>query len=655
MKRLLSIVLFVVLAINSFLMPFLINGEALSDINLALSKNYTIEYESPIENGFPLLVQDDTVNKLTDGKRAAASEDDDNWLILYRGTSIIITVDLGGMCAVKDVKLGQLQAKAMGIYTSRYLHASVSEDGVNFGTVGSLFVKNSITQGGTKRITNEIDFGKYYRARYVRIVFSSDVWTYTDEIEVFGLQNSGVGDSVPSDPTTEYRNSLATDVDGLHNILLMYCGKYVRGRISEIGMNTYEELLPYFAYVDKNGLPVDTMFESMLFLPIDPGSTEGSFSHKNGWQYYLDNVIGANDNINLTALNRLVGDYKEQFNLGRDYTYSVYISVPYINISSSSFGVIDGQTVVPNDLAGRVRIIKWFIDSVIAAFASAGLENIQLNGFYWHHELVPYHSSNYEDALIKSFTTYAREKGYSSIWIPYYLASGFETWEELGFDAAVLQSGYAFIGQGSNVIGEKLPSVVDDSLMMAKKYGLGMEIETSGRLMYDPEGLYRYKKYIHSAYINGLMENGLTIFYQDGGPGVYYNCAYSSGQGREGYELTYSFLKGTYSTYIPAFDDDDRFIIIKQGEQIEGVPLIATGVNMDYYGKEYTIVVKGDVNGDGNISSADFLLTKRAYLGTYTLTETQLKAACIENTLLPTAKDYLKIKRHFLGTYCLHP
>ncbi|HAN21850.1 MAG: hypothetical protein A2Y15_06425 [Clostridiales bacterium GWF2_36_10] len=78
---------------------------------------------------------------------------------------------------------------------------------------------------------------------------------------------------------------------------------------------------------------------------------------------------------------------------------------------------------------------------------------------------------------------------------------------------------------------------------------------------------------------------------------------------------------------------------------------IGTGATVSAGGETLTIIIKGDVNGDGKIDSKDYLIVKRTYLGTFSLTTIQLKAACLENTTLPTAKDYLKIKRHFLGTY----
>jgi len=89
----------------------------------------------------------------------------------------------------------------------------------------------------------------------------------------------------------------------------------------------------------------------------------------------------------------------------------------------------------------------------------------------------------------------------------------------------------------------------------------------------------------------------------------------------------------------------------KNGNVITGEAVVGTGSVIIVGTTNYTIVVKGDISGDGEIGSIDYLFAKRAFLGTITLTETQLKAACLGGTALPTSTDYLKIKRHFLGTF----
>ncbi|PKM63093.1 MAG: hypothetical protein CVU97_02065 [Firmicutes bacterium HGW-Firmicutes-21] len=87
------------------------------------------------------------------------------------------------------------------------------------------------------------------------------------------------------------------------------------------------------------------------------------------------------------------------------------------------------------------------------------------------------------------------------------------------------------------------------------------------------------------------------------------------------------------------------------GATITGTALVGTGCVIQAGSNSYTVIVKGDINGDGRINSSDYLFAKRAFIGSYTLNAVQLRAGALEGTPVPTSKDYLRIKRHFLNTY----
>jgi hypothetical protein len=550
------------------------------DVNLAQNKSYKIEYESPIENSYPNLVHNDPSGALTDGNKAAEPKaNDPAWLILYRGTAITVTIDLGEVCSVKRFSFGQLHSKGAGIYCSRYVYVLVSEDGNKYATVGEHIDENSITSAVASRVGNNITFDKYYKARYVKVVFSSDVFVYADEIEVFGSRDQSLGESAQPDAEREFVNAYPTDIDGLRNIVLMYCGKYYNGAESNIGQSTEANLLPYFAYVDKNQKPLDTMFDGMLFLPLNPapsgskGTEDCSFGKMTGWQAYLESTIGkGSKNVNIAALNDVVGKYKQQLGLAADYKYPVYIAVPYIHLSDSVvFGSLDGEMIVPSTLENRVKIVKWFIDLILSSFETAGFEHVKLNGFYWHDELVQYSKSDTEDELIKAFNEYVHTKGYKSTWIPYYCAPGYETWKELGFDAAVLQNGYPFVEYANKETGEKKEGTINDALTQAKKYGMGIEIELSGLLKDgNTEALSRYYKLLNAAKDNNIMENGLCMYYQGGGPGTLYNCSVSlNADARSVYDMTYKYIHKKFSSSAPTIEPN-QIIILKKGSRTSG-------------------------------------------------------------------------------------
>ncbi len=65
------------------------------------------------------------------------------------------------------------------------------------------------------------------------------------------------------------------------------------------------------------------------------------------------------------------------------------------------------------------------------------------------------------------------------------------------------------------------------------------------------------------------------------------------------------------------------------------------------------VVGSGDVNGDGDVNEFDYLVVKRAYFDTYTLTSDEISAADVDQNGDIDQLDYLCIKRHHFGTYVI--
>ncbi len=512
--------------------------------NLSTGKSYTVEYDSKIDNAYPERAYK-AEKALTDGKLASrASYSDPAFLKLYRGTTVYVTIDLGEECSVSSVEIRSLQMKTAGVTCPRYAHVAVSTDGENFGTVGSLYDDKSITSATAQIISHKVTLDDTYIARYVRVAFSCDVYVYCDEISVFGNKGTSGAKTAPTDETAK-DVGFSGGIDGVENIVLMYTA----------GNYTAEKLKPYFAYVDSKGNATDVMFESMLFLPS--GASGFDFSTKKGWDSYTDNLFGVKDTINLAALNKLVGDLRDELNLAADYRYPVFLSVPYLEVGNTA---IDG--IVPNSMNNRLTFLSKYIDNLIQRFASAGFDNLEFKGVYWHHELVNYTASNHETELIQKFNQYVHSKDLKSIWIPYYCAPGFETAVDLGFDAATLQSGYAFprSGDSLNEIGQVQPGAVEDSAAQAKKYGLGMEFELSIGAT-DP--FNRFYKYLHTGYSSGCMNGGMMMLYQS--VSELYTCAKSSSGSelRQIYDLLYLYTHDAFTSNAPVVEVEDKVYVIK--------------------------------------------------------------------------------------------
>ncbi len=89
------------------------------------------------------------------------------------------------------------------------------------------------------------------------------------------------------------------------------------------------------------------------------------------------------------------------------------------------------------------------------------------------------------------------------------------------------------------------------------------------------------------------------------------------------------------------------------GEALPGDALMCTGYTLHYGNKTAGVAVTGDVNGDGRLNTADYVLLKRFVMGSYTLTPESWYAACIRGDK-PNTADYVLIKRHVMGTYSIY-
>ena len=65
---------------------------------------------------------------------------------------------------------------------------------------------------------------------------------------------------------------------------------------------------------------------------------------------------------------------------------------------------------------------------------------------------------------------------------------------------------------------------------------------------------------------------------------------------------------------------------------------------------EYTL---GDVNADGAVNQYDYILVKRHYFGTRTLTDSELLPADVNKDSKVDQYDYILICRHYFGTYVI--
>ena len=80
-----------------------------------------------------------------------------------------------------------------------------------------------------------------------------------------------------------------------------------------------------------------------------------------------------------------------------------------------------------------------------------------------------------------------------------------------------------------------------------------------------------------------------------------------------------------------------------------GSRYVFTGSAVAAGSERYTVVVTGDLNGDGTLTASDYLLAKRAIVLDAELTEIQTLAADVSGDGKLTASDYLLLKKSVLA------
>lgn len=127
----------------------------------------------------------------------------------------------------------------------------------------------------------------------------------------------------------------------------------------------------------------------------------------------------------------------------------------------------------------------------------------------------------------------------------------------------------------------------------------------------------------------------------------------------EGYLRLITFGKDgamDQTTYSPLHDDYNFF---DKNEDTFSVTLQAGKNTVKLTTQEAAIhfteteAVTGDLNGNGVVDAADYMLLKRAVLGTFTLTDEQKAVADVNGDGNVNAMDYMLVKRAVLGTYVI--
>lgn len=515
-------------------------------VNLALGKPVTISQPDAVFDQIlgigrygsetPL----DQAWKLTDGKYGDLTNwaNTTDWFVFYRKLKREVVVDLQQINTVQQITASFGQRGDVGIAPPLNIRFYVSNDGSDYRYLGKAGPDTPFyfeyTQGANDMHRKVYTLDRtadgqplYVQARYVKLVFTINIFGWMDEIEIMGQPGIADGAELPPqqhDGLTydQFAAPGSADSAEITDQFLWYSGPMSASN-SHLTDWTKEKALAFLAYQDIYGNIQDWFFDDILALPVAQMITPSGFDSAGNTRYvtkddllaYLDFIF--RPDTQLGAIDAAAAEVNKKLKTRKKVR--VNFAIPYIE-ESANFGDIYGdgsalslraedfadQVADPSSYEGRLEMerlafenkkaaVRWYIDEVERRFEQAGYGNLVLNSFYWYHERVLEPTGEME--LIQATSEYLRDKGYYFTWIPYIGPGSAYLWRDLGFTTASLQPGFAFLASKKQIFPE--------ISALARRVGAGIEIE------YDD---YRtLSQYLNHGLFQGYMEQAHNTYY----------------------------------------------------------------------------------------------------------------------------------------------
>ena len=482
-----------------------------------------------------------TSRLLTDGKMARGVDiHEGDFFKFSQGGERNVIFDLTALSTVLSFRASILSYADWAVHRPSSVTVYLSDDTENWYEAGDL----SFASDAADRATNwgELKLVKPIAARYVCFSFDAGTWSASDEMEVYGTK-SVAKNALRLASTDMNRKTMVSDkndwkytgqssdlLNGSGDICLMYHGT---------GFSYSEdELLPYVAYLDKEGNIKDTMFDGFLFLlsgNFPSGEPGHRKSRKSDWEWLVKDLFA--EGKNLTALDAVAGKVNEALGTP-DRKYNVFATLYYLRPEVTAFGDVDGDGTDENlsILSDRMKVFSWFMDSVDKAWQEAGFEHLSFGGYYWYHEEISNSEADPDEAaMIKGAAAIAHERGTQFFWIPWYSAPGYTKWASFGFDVACMQPNYAF---DASVLENRL----DMATSLIQSLGMCLEMEIDDKALANPVFYDKYMGYLMHGVTDGYMREAIHMYYQ--GRLIFGSaCASDSEKIRAIYDYTYLFIK----------------------------------------------------------------------------------------------------------------
>ncbi len=354
-------------------------------------------------------------------------------------------------------------------------------------------------------------------------------------------------------PVWSYLRSGTSEVGGVRHVALIYSGMRSHPHW------TADMLLPYVAYVDRQGRPQDWLFDSFLWLEI--ATNDGVHLHHAGqgkrpivkadWDWLLNAFFDPTHGIgqleaSVSAAGKQLANKQHQVNL--------VVSMPIPLHNSRDFGVIHpgGPSLDFSNESDRFEAMQWYIRSVLDRFAKLNAKHVRLVGFYLTNETIE--RGRY--TLVRQTADFIHSLGLKLYWIPYFSAEGREVWRQLGIDAAMLQPNYFFTPTDTPQLHKVMADRLAATARQALRSGMGIELEVDSRAN-RPDFELRYPAYLDAGAKYGYMKDTISAYYA-GNKSFLEFATSANPRLRNLYDQTYRYVKGTYQfqgkTPLPELD-----------------------------------------------------------------------------------------------------
>jgi len=339
-------------------------------------------------------------------------------------------------------------------------------------------------------------------------------------------------------------------------------------------------------------------FDAFLFLIHNVRLMNTEIGSLNMADYQLILETYFNPGRYIDALNTAVEDVAAEVGELPPSKRKVIIAIPWMNPAVTDFGDVDGDGVIESlaTAEGRDKVIFWFVDQVKKRFANC-YPMLELWGFYWMRENV---SDTPE--VVKAAAKIIHNADLKLLWIPYYLAKGFDRWQEYDIDVAIMQSNYTFTGYelGGNVRSNRLYANAD----RCKQHKLGFEIEQISSTNLSPQRRYFLLKTLELGHAAQLGYQHVPTAYYLGGT---LECATSADPEMRNIYYTYCDYLAGKAVKVPR---PDHWQITRNSDTLQAVcqfPAMQEVANVDIFFNEDPLcaspwhgiaTLRGKVNGE---------------------------------------------------------